>query len=119
MGASEVACSLRSPLRASGVLLHFARGRTRYRRVRAPPDRSFADALAAAAQPGPDRSAAFEHLLRPLLFPVRRYLHAQARDVADDLVDEVLLKVFEHLPRFEGTEPQFRSWVFTIAHHQV
>ncbi|HEX4490992.1 MAG TPA: RNA polymerase sigma factor [Acidimicrobiia bacterium] len=87
--------------------------------MRASGDSTFADALAIAAEPGPDRSAAYEHLLRPLLFPVRRYLQAQAREAADDLVDEVLLAVFEHLPRFEGTESQFRSWVFTIAHHRV
>jgi RNA polymerase sigma-70 factor (ECF subfamily) len=80
---------------------------------------TFADTLARAARPGPGRSAAFEHLLRPLLFPVRRYLQAQARDAADDLVDEVLLAVWEHLDRFAGTEAQFRSWVFTISHHRV
>jgi RNA polymerase sigma-70 factor (ECF subfamily) len=87
--------------------------------VSAPRDPTFADALAAAARPGPGQSVAFEHLLRPLLFPVRRYLHAQARDAADDLVDDVLLRVLEHLHRFEGTEAEFRSWVFTIAHHRL
>jgi RNA polymerase sigma factor (sigma-70 family) len=87
--------------------------------VPAPRDPTFATALAAAAGPGPERSAAFEHLLRPLLFPVRRYLHAQVGGAADDLVDEVLLSVFEHVGRFEGSEAQFRSWVFTIAHHRV
>jgi RNA polymerase sigma-70 factor (ECF subfamily) len=87
--------------------------------VRALRDPTFADALAAATRPGPDRSAAFEHLLRPLLFPVRRYLGAQVRDATDDLVHDVLLAVFEHLPRFQGTEAQFRSWVFTIAHHRI
>jgi len=80
---------------------------------------SFADGLAAASQPGPGRSEAFEHLLRPLLFPLLRYLRAQVGDAADDLVDEVLLAVWEHVDRFRGTEAQFRSWIFTIAHNQV
>lgn len=82
-------------------------------------ERDFAAALSAAAEPGPHRSRAFEHLLRPLLFPLRRYLQAQTGEAADDLVDEVLLSVFEHLAGFAGTEGQFRSWVFTIAHNRV
>jgi RNA polymerase sigma factor (sigma-70 family) len=82
-------------------------------------DQSFATALAAASAPGPGRSAAFEHVLRPLLFPLRRYLRSQVGDAADDLVDEVLLSVWEHVGGFRGTEGQFRSWIFTIAHHRV
>lgn len=80
---------------------------------------SFAETLAAASKPGPRRSEAFEHLLRPLLFPVRRYLKAQVGNAADDLIDEVLLAVWEHVDRFRGAEGQFRSWVFTIAHNEV
>jgi len=87
--------------------------------VPARPDPTFAAALATAARPGPHRSESFEHLLRPLLFPVRRYLQAQVGATADDLLDDVLLAVFEHVDRFHGTESQFRSWVFTIAHHRV
>jgi RNA polymerase sigma factor (sigma-70 family) len=84
-----------------------------------PPESAFTEALAAASTPGPGRAEAFEHLLRPLLFPWVRYLRAQVGDAADDLVDEVLLAVWEHVGRFHGTEGQFRSWIFTIAHHQV
>jgi RNA polymerase sigma factor (sigma-70 family) len=83
------------------------------------PSGSFTEALAAASTPGPGRSEAFGHLLRPLLFPLVRHLRAQVGDVADDLVDEVLLAAWEHVDRFHGTEAQFRSWIFTIAHHQV
>jgi RNA polymerase sigma factor (sigma-70 family) len=83
------------------------------------PDPAFRDALAAAARPGPGRSEAFEHLLRPLLFPLLRYLKAQVGDAAEDLVDEVLLAAWEHVGRFQGTEAHFRSWIFTIAHHRV
>jgi RNA polymerase sigma factor (sigma-70 family) len=87
--------------------------------VPARPDPTFAAALAVASRPGPLRSESFEHLLRPLLFAVRRYLQAQVGEAADDLVDDVLLAVFEHIHRFRGSESQFRSWVFTIAHHRV
>jgi RNA polymerase sigma factor (sigma-70 family) len=83
------------------------------------PDPGFETALAAASTPGPRRAEAFEHILRPLLFPLLRYLRAQVSDAADDLVDEVLLAAWEHVGRFHGTEAQFRSWIFTIAHHQV
>ena len=58
-------------------------------------------------------------MLRPLLFPLRRYLRAQVGDAADDLVDEVLLAAWEHIGAFRGTESQFRSWIFTIAHHRI
>jgi RNA polymerase sigma factor (sigma-70 family) len=81
--------------------------------------RSFSEALETAAKPGAGRSEAFEHLLRPLLFPLLRYLHAQVGNAAEDLVDEVLLAAWEHIDRFQGTEGQFRSWIFTIAHNQV
>jgi RNA polymerase sigma factor (sigma-70 family) len=84
-----------------------------------PTGESFATALSAASTPGPGRSEAFEHVLRPLLFPLRRYLRAQVGDAADDLLDEVLLAAWEHVGRFRGTESQFRSWIFTIAHHRV
>jgi RNA polymerase sigma factor (sigma-70 family) len=80
---------------------------------------SFAETLAVASRPGPRRAHAFEHLLRPLLFPVRRYLRAQVGEPAEDLIDEVLLSVWEHLHGFHGTESQFRSWIFTIAHNLV
>jgi RNA polymerase sigma factor (sigma-70 family) len=87
--------------------------------VPSPADASFTEALEAASNPGPGRAAAFEHVLRPLLFPLLRYLRSRVGDAADDLVDEVLLAAWEHVGRFRGTESQFRSWIFTIAHHRV
>ena len=38
---------------------------------------------------------------------------------ADDLTGDVFLSVFAGLDRFDGSEQQFRSWVFTIAHHRL
>jgi RNA polymerase sigma-70 factor (ECF subfamily) len=37
----------------------------------------------------------------------------------EDLVSEVFLGVFRGLGSFEGGEPQFRSWTFTIAHRRL
>jgi RNA polymerase sigma-70 factor (ECF subfamily) len=37
----------------------------------------------------------------------------------EDLVSEVFLGVFRGVSTFRGTEQQFRSWVFTIAHRRL
>lgn len=37
----------------------------------------------------------------------------------EDLTSEVFLGVFRGLTSFKGSEQQFRSWVFTIAHRRV
>jgi RNA polymerase sigma-70 factor (ECF subfamily) len=44
------------------------------------------------------------------------YLRAQGADEPEDLTSEVFLRVFDRLPQFAGDEPNFRSWLFTIAH---
>jgi RNA polymerase sigma-70 factor, ECF subfamily len=44
------------------------------------------------------------------------YLRAQGAREPEDLTSEVFLRVFDRLPQFTGTEPNFRSWLFTIAH---
>src|SRR4051794_19274764 len=44
------------------------------------------------------------------------YLRAQGADEPEDLTSEVFLRVFDRLPQFSGDEPNFRSWLFTIAH---
>ena len=58
--------------------------------------------------------------LYELLAPaVAGYLRAQGMREPEDMTSEVFLAVFTRLARFPGTEGQFRSWVFTIAHHKV
>jgi RNA polymerase sigma-70 factor (ECF subfamily) len=37
----------------------------------------------------------------------------------DDLTSEVFIAVFRNLPTFHGTEANFRSWVFVIAHRRL
>ena len=47
------------------------------------------------------------------------YLRAQGAREPEDLTSEVFLRVFDRLPQFTGDEPNFRSWLFTIAHRIV
>lgn len=62
---------------------------------------------------------AFERLYRQFGGPVHGYLRSQGIDDPEGATDDVFLRVFRGLDRFEGTPAGFRSWVFTIAHHLV
>lgn len=62
---------------------------------------------------------AFEALYRELAPAVAGYLRMQGADEPDDLTSEVFLGVFRGIRGFTGTEAQFRSWVFTIAHRRL
>jgi RNA polymerase sigma-70 factor (ECF subfamily) len=50
---------------------------------------------------------------------VAGYLRGQRALEPEDLTSEVFLGVFRGLDTFQGTEQQFRSWVFTIAHRRL
>ena len=50
---------------------------------------------------------------------VTGYLRAQGVREPEDMTSDVFLAVFTRLGAFSGTEAQFRSWVFTIAHHKM
>ena len=47
--------------------------------------------------------------------------YVRARGVAnpDDVTSEVFLAAFTSIGRFEGGAAEFRSWLFTIAHHKA
>ena len=77
---------------------------------------AFQDVLAAAQA---NAGWAFTWLYESLASAVTGYARAQGVREADDLVNEVFLAVFTGIGSFVGTEAQFRSWVFTIAHHRV
>jgi RNA polymerase sigma-70 factor (ECF subfamily) len=75
------------------------------------------DDLIAAARAG--RPEAWERLYHWLAPTVAGYLRMQgARDV-DDVTSETFLAVFRNIRTFGGTEAQFRSWVFVIAHRRL
>jgi RNA polymerase sigma-70 factor (ECF subfamily) len=73
------------------------------------------DAVLAAARRGDQR--AWDRLLRHLMGPLLGYLRLRGAPEPDDLVNEVLLRAARNLRRFRGDQDQFRSWIFTIAHH--
>lgn len=62
---------------------------------------------------------AFEQLWQELAPVVAGYLRVQGAAEPDDLTSDVFLNVFRHLAAFRGGEVEFRSWVFTIAHHRL
>ena len=50
---------------------------------------------------------------------VAGYLRVQGAKEAEDLTSEIFLAVFRNLHSFQGDEPQFRSWLFVIAHRRL
>lgn len=79
-------------------------------------DDPFATLLTAAQAGG---QWAFERLYRSLAPAVAGYLRVQGAAEPEDLTSEVFERAFAGLGRFSGGEAQFRSWVFTIAHHRL
>lgn len=62
---------------------------------------------------------AWTALYRDLAPVVLGYLHARGAKEPEDLLGQVFLDVVRGLPRFEGDEHSFRSWVLTVAHHDL
>lgn len=76
----------------------------------------FDQVLAAAGQGG---GWAFTRLYEWLSPAVAGYVRAQGASDPDDVTSEVFLAAFSNVRSFSGTEAQFRSWVFTIAHRRI
>lgn len=62
---------------------------------------------------------AFERLYADLAPTVAGYLRGQRALEPEDLTSEVFIGVFRGLGEFDGSEQQFRSWVFMIAHRRL
>jgi RNA polymerase sigma factor (sigma-70 family) len=62
---------------------------------------------------------AFDDIYRSLAGQVASYLRWHRASDPDGLTNDVFAQVHRNLPRFEGDEQGFRSWVFTIAHHRM
>ncbi|HYZ98976.1 MAG TPA: RNA polymerase sigma factor [Acidimicrobiales bacterium] len=73
--------------------------------------------LVSAARQG--SVAAFDHIYRQLAGQVSSYLRWHRASDPDGLTNDVFAQVHRNLPRFQGDEQGFRSWVFTIAHHRM
>ena len=62
---------------------------------------------------------AFGHLWEALSPTVHGYVRGRGAPDPDDITSEVFLAAFQRLDSFEGNGAQFRSWLFTIAHHKA
>jgi RNA polymerase sigma factor (sigma-70 family) len=80
------------------------------------PGLDFTEVLVAARR---GDSFAYRELYEGLAGRVCGYLSVHGASDPEDLTSEVFLRVFRGIARFDGNERQFRSWVFTIAHHLV
>jgi RNA polymerase sigma-70 factor (ECF subfamily) len=50
---------------------------------------------------------------------VVRFLRVRARDAAEDIAADTWVTVAENLRRFDGSEVEFRAWLFTIANSRL
>jgi RNA polymerase sigma factor (sigma-70 family) len=75
------------------------------------------ESILLAAQEGAGWAA--ERLWVSLAPAVAGYLRVQGAAEPDDLTSEVFIGVFRGIGAFSGSEAQFRSWVFTIAHRRL
>jgi len=62
---------------------------------------------------------ALERLYQALSPAVLGYLRVQGAADPEDLTNEVFLGVLRRIASFDGTEDEFRSWIFTIAHSRL
>lgn len=75
------------------------------------------DAVLCRARAG--EATSFQRLYDDLAPPVAAYLRGRGVRDVEDVTSEVFLAVFTGLGRFTGGQPEFRSWVFTIAHRRI
>jgi len=79
-------------------------------------DSEFASVLA-AAQAGAEW--AWARLYRSHAGRVLGYLRNRGASDPENLLGEVFLQLARNIATFTGTEANFRSWLFTIAHHRL
>ena len=84
-------------------------------RARFPGD--FAGTLAGARTNAPAAWTSLYEWLGPGVAGYLRMLGV--RGEVDDLTCEVLLAVFRRIDAFDGSEANFRAWVFTVAHSRL
>lgn len=79
-------------------------------------DEELAALLGRAQQGDP---VAFDRLVLALQGPLTGFLRARGAADAEDLANEVLVRVFSGIVGFDGNVAQFRAWVFRIARNLV
>lgn len=75
------------------------------------------DSVLLAARSGAEW--AWAALYRDLAPAVHGYLRARAVPDAEDALGEVFIQVVRHIGGFEGSEADFRAWVFAIARNRA
>ncbi len=70
-----------------------------------------------AAQQGDQTAcrAIVEGLHRPVLATIYRFLGQRFQKDVEDIAQEVFLKVFRALPKFDATRAKFTTWVYTFV----
>jgi RNA polymerase sigma factor (sigma-70 family) len=63
--------------------------------------------------------AALESLYRDLAPSVLGYLRGQGAPEPEDLASDAFVGMVRGLPRFQGDERSFRSWMFSIVHRRL
>ena len=74
-------------------------------------------AILAAAKRG--EGVAFERLYRWLAPQVTNFAAARGVEDAEGIANEVFLRAFNQIDRFDGDGQAFRAWVFAITRNQV
>ena len=62
---------------------------------------------------------AWAEIYRDLAPAVLGYLRTRGAPEPEDTLAEVFLQAVQNLPRFDGGEREFRTWVLTIAHRRL
>lgn len=75
------------------------------------------ESILAGAQSG--ANWAWERIYTEFAGRIRGYVRRHGSSDPDDLVGEVFLQLARNIGTFSGTAANFRSWVFTVAHHRV
>jgi RNA polymerase sigma-70 factor, ECF subfamily len=76
----------------------------------------FSEVLHEAAR---GNETAFARLWRDNHPPLLRFLRVLTSESAEDVASEVWLEIARGLARFRGGEPEFRSWLFTMARRRA
>jgi RNA polymerase sigma-70 factor (ECF subfamily) len=79
-------------------------------------EEGFRDRLIGAQRGDP---RAFDELVRWLEAPLVGFLRARGAEDAEGMAQEVLVRVFGAVERFEGGSAEFRGWVFKIARNML
>jgi len=78
--------------------------------------RTFADVLTAARS---GESWAYDRLHRQLARSITGFVTVRGAEDPEAMTNEVFLKAFRALDSFDGEEPDFGSWVFSIARNAL